>query len=374
MQLRHIVTVIGAMALVTHAIAAAPPPHFKVVMLGMLPGDVFSVARGVNLAQHAVGNSDKLTRRAFIWDAIHGMRDLGRLPGGTLSIAYSINNHDVVVGYADTPTGNQAFIWDQVNGMRSLGTLPGGRNSYAFAINDLGQVAGYSDGNFGERAFIWDAVNGMRSLGTLPGDLESQGWGINALGQVIGRSSLGADTRAFISDATGALHSLGDVPGGDGIRVVPNDVNDDGQVVGQSGGTSVPFIWDVTTGMHQLALLPTFTGGAATALNSGDLIAGYMRDFGGDSISALWVAGTPYDLDALILTPGLHIQPPSHITSTRVIASYGCTPPPLACQAILLLPDASDAASVPLLPGAWLGLLSLALLTLAVCRLNSRVN
>src|SRR5215831_17958256 len=60
MILREIVAVVGTMAWVAHAIAAMPPPQFKVVTLGTLPGDVISVARGVNLAQHAVGNSDNL--------------------------------------------------------------------------------------------------------------------------------------------------------------------------------------------------------------------------------------------------------------------------------------------------------------------------
>jgi hypothetical protein len=143
-------------------------------------------------------------------------------------------------------------------------------------------------------------------------------------------------------------------------------------VVGQSGGPSLPFIWDATTGMRQLRLLPSLTGGAATAANSGGLIAGYMLDFFGNGISALWKDGTPYDLSALIVTPGLDIEPPSHITSTGVIASYGCTPPPLNCQAVLLVPDASDAASIPLLSGPWLWVLSFALVVLAFGILSSR--
>jgi probable HAF family extracellular repeat protein len=81
---------------------------------------------------------------AFIWDAEHGMQDLGTLGGVRVSFANHINDKGQVVGSSFDASGHEhAFIWDAKNGMQDLDTL-GGPASQAFAINDKGQVVGYS--------------------------------------------------------------------------------------------------------------------------------------------------------------------------------------------------------------------------------------
>jgi probable HAF family extracellular repeat protein len=86
---------------------------------------------------------------SFVWDPSTGNRDLGTLPGWTGDIrAMDINNLGQVAGYLYTsshpdrgPLPNRAFMWDPVAGIRDLGGL--GTGDYrAFAINDKGQVAG----------------------------------------------------------------------------------------------------------------------------------------------------------------------------------------------------------------------------------------
>ena len=76
------------------------------------------------------------------------MQDLGTLLGGTFSVANGINTQGQVVGYADNGNGQQvAFLWDSVHGMRDLNALttPGSgiTLSQATALNDLGQITGF---------------------------------------------------------------------------------------------------------------------------------------------------------------------------------------------------------------------------------------
>ena len=78
-------------------------------------------------------------RHAFLWQ--NGvMVDLGTL-GGVESHAFDVsNNGQVVVGVADTASGNgHAFLWKSSTGMVDLGTL-GGLGSAAWAVDSNGSV------------------------------------------------------------------------------------------------------------------------------------------------------------------------------------------------------------------------------------------
>jgi len=95
--------------------------------LGFLPGAVVPIG-GANAVSadgsFVVGGSASAStvREAFIWDATHGMRGLGDLPGGDLdSDALGVSaDGSVVVGVGHTSAGLEAFVWDAENGMRSL--------------------------------------------------------------------------------------------------------------------------------------------------------------------------------------------------------------------------------------------------------------
>ena len=76
------------------------------------------------------------------------MRDLGTLPGHTASIATSINDNGVVLGYSVGPNGNHAF---QFSGgvMTDLGTTNLGKSHWPYfnhleAFNSGGMAAGWS--------------------------------------------------------------------------------------------------------------------------------------------------------------------------------------------------------------------------------------
>jgi probable HAF family extracellular repeat protein len=138
---------------------------------------------------------------AALAQAEYRLVDLGMLPGNTYSAGFAINNHGRVAGYSFTPDGidpNQAFLSTQ-SGKRliALGTL-GGSFSDARAINNSGQIVGQSvtaDGRY--RAFSY-RNNRMRDLGTLGGD-SSEALGINAQGWIVGSSEISfAQQRAFV--------------------------------------------------------------------------------------------------------------------------------------------------------------------------------
>ena len=101
----------------------------------------------------------------------YAVTDLGAL-GGTNGMAYAINNHEQIVGTAQTGAGNFHAFMFAGGRMLDLGTLGGG-NSYAYGINDNGWMVGGADLPATNRhAFL--CTNGlmnprMMDLGTLGG-------------------------------------------------------------------------------------------------------------------------------------------------------------------------------------------------------------
>ena len=96
----------------------------------------------------------------------YAVTDLGAL-GGTNGMAYSINNHEQIVGTAQTSMGNyHAFMFDGGR-MVDLGTL-GGSNSWAYGINDNGWITGMGVNAAGQRrAFLLTPVPEPMSLALL---------------------------------------------------------------------------------------------------------------------------------------------------------------------------------------------------------------
>jgi len=83
----------------------------------------------------------------------YAVKDLGTF--GDDSAANAISNNGLVVGHS---TG-RAFIWDKVNGMVEVG-MPCPESfaiSSAFGVNSKGQVVGVC-GGFTAITFLWDSV------------------------------------------------------------------------------------------------------------------------------------------------------------------------------------------------------------------------
>lgn len=122
---------------------------------------------------------------AFRWTAAGGMVGLGGLYPMIDSIASAVSsNGSVVVGWSQSATsGPQAFRWTADGGMVGLGYLAGGPKlnlSYACAVSEDGIVVlGQADSASGDTAFVWDRANGMRNLqSVLTNDyhLDLTGW------------------------------------------------------------------------------------------------------------------------------------------------------------------------------------------------------
>ncbi len=125
-------------------------------------------AASINNQGQVVGNSDLPGDKAFhgfLWTRSAGMQDLGVVPGDVASLAIGINDSGVVVGASlDQQFNPRAFIWQ--NGvMTDLNTLiPAGSPLYLFtacSINSRGEIIGIAltgDGQF--HGYLATPVNG----------------------------------------------------------------------------------------------------------------------------------------------------------------------------------------------------------------------
>ena len=139
-----------------------------------------SEGEAINGSGNVVGRSYTQTttsyaHRAFLYDAVNGMVDLGTLGGPWTSYGAipAINTSGQVVGNSMTADGTtHAFLYD--NGVMKLmvSPSPGWQNLVSgAAINDNGQIAGYGYFNGEMHAFVTSVVslqNQTISFGTAP--------------------------------------------------------------------------------------------------------------------------------------------------------------------------------------------------------------
>ena len=184
--------------------------------------------------------------RAFLWRVDEGCFDLGTF-GGPYSQATDVNDHGVVVGWADdSGAGRLAFIWEEgvLTALESpQGTVPGSR---AQAINNEGVVVGGIAGEVwgATRAAFWDASGKVREIHGLDG-FSSIANDINDRGTIVGELQDEAGRRAFLHES-GHTRDLNEfVPAGSGWsfeRAVA--ISDDGRIIvtGRADGEHASFI------------------------------------------------------------------------------------------------------------------------------------
>lgn len=190
--------------------ASTAQPVASMRDLGTL-GGANSAALGVNNSKRTIGWSEtasgathafsNYTRPFRLGSTTYYQlvtTDLGTL-GGTNSSALAINDHGVIVGWAQT-AGNartDAYLCQQnakgpVSYRTSLGQLGGGTTSVACDINNNGIVVGYgvlADGTT-RHAFVWQSGVGMRDLNSLippnSGWVLAEARSINDAGDIVG--------------------------------------------------------------------------------------------------------------------------------------------------------------------------------------------
>jgi probable HAF family extracellular repeat protein len=147
---------------------------------------------GINNASvvQIVGTNGNWTKgHAFLWDAIHGMQDLGTAGSDNLSAAYGINLAGQVTGISESVASNvprhgvvpkitseHGFVWTSAQGMKSMGS-----STYPTGINGSGELSGRKS----DQAAVLIGSN-WTQLGILQGGTYSVGRGINDYGQVVG--------------------------------------------------------------------------------------------------------------------------------------------------------------------------------------------
>jgi probable HAF family extracellular repeat protein len=135
-----------------------------------------------------------------------GAKDLGTLPGGTLSNAQGINSSGVIAGYSNSSTSGSNFFtvaWDPSGKIHNLGTLPGGTTSGGYDVNDSNQIVGYSStATSASDATIWTQKSGMKDLNNMIPS--NSGWvlalaiWINDSGQITGYGTINGENHAFL--------------------------------------------------------------------------------------------------------------------------------------------------------------------------------
>jgi probable HAF family extracellular repeat protein len=277
-----------AAILVSFALPAFAAIEVERTDLGTLGGSI-SVAYGINNSGQIVGESTIFdpathgdTRHAFFWE--NGvLNDLGTLTVNWSSAA-AINNAGQIAG----TSGTAVLLQDGT--MSSLGTL----GSSATDINDAGQVVGQSYLDPSDysvsHAFLWQ--NGaMTDLGTLGGN-RSEARAINNSGQVAGWSQTAdGETHAFFWD-NGKMIDLGTLGG---TMSEAHGINDKGQVVGFSmneSGLTRAFIWE-NGRIKDLDPANPYSFSRAYDINNSGQVVGIS-----DSLAALWQDGIRNMLDS----------------------------------------------------------------------------
>ena len=235
--------------------------------LGVLKGQVYSRANGINAMGQVVGYSglqrDSTQSRAFVWSGQTGMTDIGTL-GGAYAQAYAINDAGYITGASQTQgmgpmVTTHAFIYrlptppyPRFNRMVDLGVL-GGLSSYGMAINSYNHVVGYSTITTGDErvhGFLHDGAK-MIDLGSLGGPGNRWGsdvsvaLGVNNYDQVVGYTYLPAigdmpiQQVAFLwrrgVSGGGQMINLNKLLFGEGKNYLlfsATAINDNGQIVG----------------------------------------------------------------------------------------------------------------------------------------------
>jgi len=295
--------------------------------------------------------------------------DLGVLPGGSYSSAYSINNHGKIAGHAyDINGALTAVQW--VNGVISpIPSLDPSTVSLPEDMNDAGEMAGthrvsgrvylgvyWNSANFpfqlpslangtptlvrshaitasglvagmGQEgspnyfghAVVWYRNSLLTDLGFMGGGTYSEAYGINDFGDVVGAANVASTAQHAFLWSNGQFTDLSTWAGG-GASSIAHAINNKGEIVGLNA--SVASLWK--DGAVQALPMPAGISAYTPAVDindAGDIIAtgskGYPIEVG-----VLWRNGQPIELGTL---PGGTISRVRRINATGEIVGEANT-------------------------------------------------
>ena len=241
----------------------ASPLVYRVLDLGMLPGDLDSYAYGLNNSGDVVGQSANVethTHQAFLYRNGE-LQDLSASLGDGESVAYGINDRGQVAGAMNGL--RDGFLYS--DGVVTPIPRPSGAlSTEARDVNDAGDATGTISFGTSTSAFLFHD-GALDAIGTLPGDDISQARAINNVGQIVGTS-----IRQQPNLVRPFLYEDGEMRPLSGSFGSAFDINESGQVAGTYSGHAFLYSNGV---LRDLGALPGDTFSAAFALNNrGDVI------------------------------------------------------------------------------------------------------
>jgi probable HAF family extracellular repeat protein len=263
------------------AVTAATKPSYTIKALGYMEFCRIQSYK-INNAGQVVGSfrSSNGFCHAFKRDKNKRI-DLGTL-GGRQSYAYNINNAGKVVGIAETSNGlEKVVLWDKDNKIDPI------LNTYgdAVSINDAGQMVGFAYVNKVYHAILWDAQGSQRDLGASNPSVSSKAYDINNAGQVVGESNDGLNAVLWDKGKKIELKTLG------GRKNSAYGINNEGKVVGRSqtsSGKDHAVLWDKDS-------ITDLGEGAALSINKAGQVVGH-----GGYYAVLWEKGLMKSLGSMI--------------------------------------------------------------------------
>jgi probable HAF family extracellular repeat protein len=355
-----------------------PTPAFQIIQtpFGNTGATSISADGSVVLGEYFLPQSDPRCQtsggctRVFRWTAANGPQDVPPIDNGTGYVeGHAINaNGSQIVGESVSELAfRRAFIWTAPTGTKDIGTpiTPNGphfNTARAWAISATGAViAGEavppqtsSQPDLIPRAFRFRTDGGFEILAPLPNELQSRAFGVSADGAVIVGISYDRDTfvgRAFRWQG-GVPQDLGELGGG-GDTWATAASSDGSVVVGTSSvdncslGCERAFRWTAAGGMQNLGHLGAGSYGLGISAD-GSVIVGTAPAEKGFSRAIRWTAQTGLqDLNPLVDTGGWHLIFANAVSadgtvivgqatnlSTGADAAYRLVLPPPVCAPI----------------------------------------
>jgi hypothetical protein len=258
---------------------AAPPYTFTIVEVPGATHD--TVAYGINNMDIIVGSYDDADgTHGFLYDgALYTSFDV---PGSTETLPLNINDYGIVVGsYTDASGKVRGFSYDGSDYTSIDVPFPGVALTQAWGINNHNEIVGrYFDALGGQRGFWFDGTNYTPIQVPFPGVRKNNALGTNDHGAVVGSYTNASGGWGYMYDGT--TYTTISYPGV--TNTVLWDINDTGIMVGRYAfpdGRNHGFVYDGTEFVTLDLPFPTLINSGYTDINNAGKIVGVYADSSG---------------------------------------------------------------------------------------------